>query len=175
MGHKLTKPYVSKAKLEKVFAAFEQIQKKSPLKYVTKSQVEEITKLNYRLITRAFQILKSQGKIVIGDNKGEWWLPSYLRKQRKFKDAQEQYKETVIRFQKEEIEKLTKTKKGILRIAKPYLDSLLYCNSEEDWELLGAWFAKMNQNKYEQEQVEAWDNYREEIAEIEEQIKKEKK
>jgi len=173
----LTKPYVSKAKLEKVFTAFEQRQKKAPLKYVTKSQVEEITKLNYRLITRAFQILTSKGKIE-RYGKGEWWLPSYLDKQRKNLDTQEQYKETVIRFQKGEIEKLTNArehKESILRITKFYLDALIYCDSDEDWELLGAWFAKMNQNKYEQEQVEAWDAYQEEIAEIEEQIKKEKK
>jgi hypothetical protein len=174
MGHKLTKPYVSKAKLEKVFTAFEQRQKKLPLKHVTKSQVKEDTRLHPRTITRAFQILYSRGKIA-RYGKGEWWLPSYLDKERKFLDAQEQYKETVIRLQKEEIEKLTKTKEGILQIAKFYLDALIYCDSDEDWELLGAWFAKMNQNKYEQEQVEAWDNYQEEIAEIEEQIKNENK
>jgi hypothetical protein len=149
MGHKLTKPYVSKAKLEKVFAAFEQIQKKYPSEYVTKSQVKEITQLNYRLITRTFQILYSQGRID-RYGKGEWWLPSYLAKERKFLDTQEQYKETVIRLQKEEIEKLTKTKEGILRIAKPYLDALLYLKSDEDWELLENFFHKMHANKMEQ-------------------------
>jgi len=65
--------------------------------------------------------------------------------------------------------------RGGYRIVEPYVEALMYCNSEEDWELLRAWFTKMNQNKYEQEQVEAWDADQEKIAKITEQIRNEKK
>lgn len=83
--------------------------------------------------------------------RGQYWIPNYLL-------SLNEYKDEIIEMQKQDIEKLGRTKEDILRIAKPYLDALLYCNSEEDWALFETFFHTMYANKMEQIEREYYED-----------------
>jgi len=186
MREKKKKPYVKDKWIELVYSLFKKEQKRHPFKAVTKKQVYAKVPLNeknkkiisYRIMERAIDRLCPTKVTKEKDTRGKFWLPDNYNKNMRLLRKSNEEATKYIESLKHEQKKLSKEKdyfRGGYRIGKPYIDALQYCDSEEDWELLQAWFTKMNQNKYEQEQVEAWDNYQEEIAEIEEQIKKEKK
>ncbi len=177
--------------LEIIREEFSKEQKKHPFDPVTKNQVysriraafrNNVRLINeplfsYRTMERKIDELCAN-KVVKKDHHGLYWLMKNWEKNIAIQQKANQDAKREIQFLKHQLRELTKEKNyfsGGYRIGQPYIEALIYCKSEEDWELLRAWFTKMNQNKYEQEQVEAWDADQEEIAEIEEQIKKEKK
>ncbi len=180
--------------LEIVLKEFTKEQEDHPSKPVTKKQVyarikkafNKETKLlkeplfSYRTMERAFDKLIIKERITREDD-GKYWIPQYLENDREHLREQNEYKDLVIKnkenkskWQKRIIEQLKKENAELVRIVKPYLDALLYCDSEEDWALLEAFFAKMRENKYEiweKEHREAGEMERERQAEILEEMK----
>jgi hypothetical protein len=156
----------------------------SPSVAVTKKQVElKIRKdykeleMSYRTLGRIFEILVKREKLV-QEGYGQYWLPKYMEKslvcQRKARELAEKEVEC-LKKQKEELDRNKKIEllenwqvenEAIIELAKPYLDNLRYCESDEDWELLTKWFMKMQENKHYHEEAEAWEQTQKERAEI---------
>jgi len=170
-----------------VYSLFKNEQKRHPSKAVTKKQIYAKVPLNgknkkiisYRIVERAIDRL-CQKKVVTKekDTRGQFWLPKNYNKSIRLLRKSDEESTKQIESLKHELKTLSKEKeyfRGGYKIGEQYVEALMYCNSEEDWELLRAWFTKMNQNRYEQEQVELWDADQEKMAEITEQIRKEKK
>ncbi len=187
-------------------------QKTHPLKYVTKNQVygriekafKEEAKLakeslfSYRTMERAIDKL-IQHDAVRKDGTGQYWLMNNWENSLEHKKKEKYELNGIIKDLKQQKSKLSKEKnyfEGGYNAGKHFLDALRYCDSDEDWALLEAFFVKMNRNKMEKkylddreelwdeeqefnakimdeiEQVEAHEANQESIAEAEEQIKK---
>lgn len=192
---------VSQEKLDKILDVFSEIQNKNRDDPVTKKEVtkmlEKFSELNVydNLIKRAFNILCNQKKIE-RESRGQYWLSGYNEKsrkylQRKIKRLETDYnvrlrdfKKTTMFF-KNQMKIIVQEKIDILRerdffkggyeSAKHFLESLRYCDSDEDWGLLETYFKKMLENKYEKERIEGLEAEQEYLTEGLEQLEKKEK
>ena len=190
---------VSQEKLDKILEVFTEIQNKhldEPVtkKEVTKRLVEKFPELYVygNLIKRAFKILCNQNKLE-REKRGRYWLQGYEKEsrnylkrknkrqkkdfnvmRRKFEKTQRFFEKQNKELVQEKIEALSERDffKGGYESAKHFLESLRYCDSDEDWALLEAYFAKMLDNKYEKERIEELEAEQEFYAEVSEQYEK---
>ena len=170
--------YISKEKKDRVFKEFQKLQRKFPSKAVTIKALRTNLGVYEKFVERAIKKLIASGDIEKPVHGQYWlkknWKQNAIIERKKFEEVEKE-----IQLIKQQLRERTKEKnyfKGGYRIGQKYIEALMYCESEEDWDLLRVWFTKMTQNKYEkyeQERAEAWDDYLEEIARREEQIKKE--
>lgn len=155
--------YISKEKLNIIKRIIEDLQKRGPYEAVTKKLVQKEIKrkqkevlLTNKTVSRAFKRLTGS-RWLLKERRGQYWLPEY------YDNSLKNLKETI------------KSMKGRAKLATEFLDALIYCDSGEDLALLGAFFAKMRENKYEKEQVELEEYDQELKAKIMDQIEKERK
>jgi hypothetical protein len=143
--------YVSEENITRIKRIIERLQEASPFVAVTKKCVEERInedhmrpKVSYRMIGRVFRILVDKG-ILVKASHGR-----YLSAE----------------FYKIRIKKLKESYEGLEQLTAHYLDALDYCDSEEDWKLLEAFFTKMRDNKYAKERRECQEDYNALIDEV---------
>ena len=186
-----TKLYISTDTVLDIYTIIESIQKVPPYKPVErKDVVAKNPELDYRMIGRALELL-CKLKVLECFERGQYWLPEYREKSlelaKKRLDIEQKAREyaekevEVLKQQKKELldknKSLSKEKRyfaGAYNMGKPYLDALIYCDSDEDWALLEAFFVKMRENKLEKELAEEWKQEQEEHARIMEEIEREK-
>lgn len=129
--------HISEEKIERVKGIIQKLQEASPFIAVTKKSVYDrinANEMTYRTLGRAFRRLVERGSL-IQEVRGQYWLPEFhaksIRNLKRIGDF-ESIKEVTIHI----------------------LDALRYCESEEDWKLLEAFFTKMRENKYERDRAE---------------------
>jgi hypothetical protein len=147
---------VAKKNLDRVKEIVEKLQEDRPFEAVTKKRVFGVIKkeyqsklqeyairkklgkskkdeqepkyeVSYRTIERSINILvnKNSARDLVKDARGQYWLPKNYDNFKRKKKA-----------------------------ASHILDALRYCDSEEDWKLLEAFFAKMRENEHERDRAE---------------------
>lgn len=88
----------------------------------------------YRTIDRALKELVIK-ETLVQERWGQYWLPEYhancIRNLRRLGDFD-----------------------SIKEVSIHIIDALRYCESDEDWELLEAFFAKMNENRRDRDRAE---------------------
>jgi hypothetical protein len=155
--------YVSEGTLARIRKIIEKLQKASPFTAVKKSHVRDEIESDYtqpkvcrKTIGRAFKKLIER-KDIAQDGRGQYWLPEFRANRMDY------------------LKKKLKSNEGIIELARHFLDALVYCDSDDDWALLQAFFTKMRDNRYEREFVEFEKADQELTAKIMEEIEKEKK
>jgi hypothetical protein len=160
--------------LEIVLKKFEEEQNKHPWKPVTKAQVYTKIKrdfktkkelvgqplFSYRTMERKIDELRDDEIIK------KYWLTEVLKRNLEYQRKENKRKDKIILEQKRTQKRLLEENIATVEMAKPYLDNLRYCDSDEDWELLTNWFMKMQENKHYREEAEAWREEQESQAEV---------
>ena len=155
--------------LEFVKKKFKEEQNEHPWDHVTKKQVynrikedfKEKSKLkdqpifSYRTMERAIDKLRNKKiNIINKQGRGKYWLTEVLERNLEYQRKENEGKDKIIEEQKRTKKRLLEENIATVEMAKPYLDNLRYCESDEDWELLTKWFMKMHENKHYQDEAE---------------------
>lgn len=141
-----------------------QVYRRIKEKYEKNPKLTNKKLFSYRTMERFFEKLtemKDNKQIVKKDGRGKYWLFEIWEKNLE-KIAAENI----------ELKKIINDLKKEKNSGKHFIDSLRYCNSDEDWALLEAYFTKMLENKYEKERIEGLEAEQEYLAEGLEQLEK---
>jgi hypothetical protein len=161
-----TKLYVDTNKTLDIYKTIDAIQQLPPYSAVKKGDIAA-RKPNFgdRQIRRALELL-CRLKFLVIYPEGQYWIPKYMEKNSEYQRKENERKDKIIEEQKRTQKRLLEENIATVEMAKPYLDNLRYCDSDEDWELLSKWFMKMQENKQYQEEAEAWKEDMESQAEV---------
>jgi hypothetical protein len=189
-GHTMTrKDGVSQKKLHEIFSIIWSLQRVACLEPVRKIQVKKVlakpkiigdpfTSKEYtkppsesaldKLMTRAFPKLVKSGTIIqYPKNTGNYWLPLFLKEYKEHEKRKNDF-QLQLNLKDKEIAKKDKEiakKNADLVFADRFLHAIEFCRTDEDWDLLDAFYDKMRENekahnkkmeKYLEEKQEAW-------------------
>ena len=159
-----------------IYDIIESIQKLPPYPAVQPNDIKPKKPVCRRTISRALELLRKKQVLEHDEKNAQWWVPKYKKKHEEYLLEQKRQNAVYARKLEKSLELAKKhnkeLKKGTLdlvtlvEIAKPYLDNLRYCDSDEDWELLIKWFMKIQENKHYQEEAELQEQEYKENAEI---------
>ena len=162
---------VSPKNLKKIFWIICTLQIKSHLEPVRKIQVKKalarrtfngdpFTARNYisppseyaldKLMTRAFHILVHDEKIKnYPKDSSQYWLPKCLKDYKEYEERKKVFLQQIIVKDKEiaKKDKEIAQKNDEMADAKTYLHAIKFCRTDEDWELLYAFYRKMRDNE----------------------------